>query len=227
MRLYGDAARLRPVQFGVYFCKTLEKDPVGEAKIRYQLSVAEAAQRLGLSEGAIRQRIRRGTLLVRRKNRRLYVVLGEQDLADLGIPEPDSRQADPNATRTVQDAAAPADPTDLVSELDSGPVQADTQATPVQDASEPTVPREELDRVRVAYDELAEAWARDLRHQLARLEREVDRLQGELSEMRKRHAEEMRRKDILLQGNQEALSAWISHMTGAPRVLPPSEGTER
>jgi hypothetical protein len=36
----------------------------------------------------------------------------------------------------------------------------------------------------------------------------------------------MRRKDVLLQGNQEALTAWISHMTGAPRVLSPSGGTD-
>jgi hypothetical protein len=77
------------------------------------------------------------------------------------------------------------------------------------------VPRAELDRANRAYDELAEAWARDLRHQLERLEREVDRLQGELSETRQRHTEEMRRKDVLLQGNQETLATWIARLPAA------------
>lgn len=196
---------------------------MGEATIRYQLSVAEAARRLGLTEGAIRQRIRRGTLLVRRKERRLYVVLGEADLADLAAPEhhePPSRHSD---TRIVQGSAEPPQASQIAAPgVDTSPVPTDTREQRVQDDREPMVPRRELDQSRAAFDDLAEAWARDLRHQLGRLEREVDRLQGELSEMRKRHAEEMRRKDILLQGNQEALTAWISHMTGAPRALPPA-----
>jgi hypothetical protein len=168
-----------------------------EPRIRYQLSVVEAAGRLGVSEGAVRQRIRRGTLDVRRKGRRLVVLLSE---ADVKTPHdatgPKGAEAGDD-TRTVQ-------------------VQRDhTESASGEPAGEAMVPRSELERANRAYDELAEAWARDLRHQLERLEREVDRLQGELSEMRQRHAEEMRRKDVLLQGNQEALATWIARLGAA------------
>jgi len=193
---------------------------MGDAKIRYQLSVTEAARRLGLTEGAVRQRIRRGTLVVRRKNRRLYVLLGEADVADPTGPEAD----DTRIVRHVDAATGPGEP--APSGTDKRTVRDRSAEPSAADRSDSMVPRRELDRAREAYDELAEAWARDLRHQLGRLEREVDRLQGELSEMRKRHAEEMRRKDVLLQGNQEALTAWISHMTGAPRVLSPTGKTD-
>ena len=92
----------------------------------------------------------------------------------------------------------------------------------IQSAAEPVASQNELASANQAYDELAQAWARDLRHQLERLEREVDRLQGELSAMRERHAEEIRRKDILLQGNQEALMATIGRLTGPVSDNPPN-----
>ncbi len=172
-----------------------------DGKIRYQLSVREAAERLGVSEGAVRQRIRRGTLDIRRKDRRLVVLLSEadvvqDDLQDMAASSPDT--------------TIPSDDTRTVHE----PSRTDVSHT------EHLVSRSELDSANQAYDELAQAWARDLRRQLDRLEQEVDRLHGELSEMRKRHAEEMRRKDILLQGNQEALAAWIGQLTGTTTALP-------
>ena len=172
-----------------------------DGKVRYQLSVREAAEHLRISEGAVRQRIRRGTLDVRRKDRRLLVLLSEADVVqdDLQIdteesPEPAKSNDD---TRTVQ-----------------SPPRTDERP------GDEMVARRELESANQAYDELAQAWARDLRRQLGRLEQEVDRLHGELSEMRKRHAEEMRRKDILLQGNQEALAAWIGQLTGRATALP-------
>ena len=76
------------------------------------------------------------------------------------------------------------------------------------------VTRADLVQANAAYDDLAEAWARDLRRQLERLEHEVERLLKELSATRERHAEEMRRKDILLQGNQEALMTSIARIGG-------------
>ena len=94
----------------------------------------------------------------------------------------------------------------------------DEVAPPRQNGS---VTRAELDQANAAYDDLAEAWARDLRRQLERLEQEVERLLKELSETRERHAEEMRRKDILLQGNQEALMTSIARIAGPAAQTPP------
>ena len=64
---------------------------------------------------------------------------------------------------------------------------------------------------------LAEAWVADLKRQIARLEREVDSLHEELREQRAQHAEELRRKDVLLQGAQ----LHISTLTDRLKLLPP------
>lgn len=53
---------------------------------------------------------------------------------------------------------------------------------------------------------LANAYLDDLRRQIGRLEKQVDDLQGELRAERERVAEEMRRKDVLLQGAQQQIA---------------------
>lgn len=45
---------------------------------------------------------------------------------------------------------------------------------------------------------------------------EVDFLRGELQEVRRQHAEEMRRKDVLLQKSQDMLLKLLSERTGTP-----------
>jgi len=155
------------------------------------------------------------------------VLLSEADVEVWPAEKAPDSAASGNSTRTVQQesrpAAAASDMPVAADGAESGDLTRTVQAErhpQAEPPGEPTVPRSELERANQAYDELAEAWARDLRHQLERLERQVDRLQGELSDMRQRHAEEMRRKDVLLQGNQEALAAWIGRLTGTATTLP-------
>jgi len=190
-----------------------------EPRIRYQLSVADAAAQLGLSEGAVRQRIRRGTLEVRRKGRRLLVLLSQSDLDQEQDGVLQRPTASGEAERTM-DAVHETSETPEHKAEPKSPRTVRPESTRTTGTGEAMVPQHELERVQRAYDELAEAWAKDLRHQLSRLEREVDRLQSELSEVRKRHAEEMRRKDVLLQGNQEALATWIAQFSGRAPALP-------
>ncbi len=168
---------------------------MSDTQVRYQLSVRDTAVQLGISEGAVRQRIRRGSLEARRKGRRVLVLLTEADVAAEGYQDEDE------LNHTVRIVQAP-----------------DETLPPAQNG---TISRAELDQANAAYDDLAEAWARDLRRQLERLENEVERLLKELSETRERHAEEMRRKDILLQGNQEALMTSIARIAGPAAQTPP------
>jgi hypothetical protein len=51
-----------------------------------RVPVADAAEALGISEGAVRMRIKRGTLPSTREGRRLYVLLNTDPAADPGRP---------------------------------------------------------------------------------------------------------------------------------------------
>lgn len=53
------------------------------------MTVAQAAEVLGISEGAVRSRIKRGTLSATREGGRLYVVLGELEQQGGGEPSAD------------------------------------------------------------------------------------------------------------------------------------------
>jgi len=61
-------------------------------------------------------------------------------------------------------------------------------------------------------------WIDDLRRQVSRLEGQVDELQSEIHDQRGTHAEEMRRKDIMVQGAMQQ----IAHLTEVAGLAPPS-----
>ena len=61
-------------------------------------------------------------------------------------------------------------------------------------------------------------WIEDLRRQVLRLEGQVDDLQSEIHDQRETHAEEMRRKDIMVQGAMQQ----IAHLTEVAGLPPPS-----
>ena len=61
-------------------------------------------------------------------------------------------------------------------------------------------------------------WIEDLRRQVTRLEGQVDELQSEIHDQRGTHAEEMRRKDIMVQGAMQQ----IAHLTELAGLPPPS-----
>ena len=67
-------------------------------------------------------------------------------------------------------------------------------------------------------DKVTDAWIEDLRRQVGRLEGQVDDLQHEIHDQRETHAEEMRRKDILVQGAMQQ----IAHLTEIAGLPPPS-----
>ena len=67
-------------------------------------------------------------------------------------------------------------------------------------------------------DRVADDWIEDLRRQVSRLEGQVDDLQSEIHDQRETHAEEMRRKDILIQGAMQQ----IAHLTEVAGLPPPS-----
>jgi excisionase family DNA binding protein len=62
-------------------------DPTGKAQpTPRRVLVAEAAQVLGISEGAVRMRVKRGTLPSTRESGRLYVLLNTDPTTDPGRP---------------------------------------------------------------------------------------------------------------------------------------------
>ena len=66
---------------------------------------------------------------------------------------------------------------------------------------------------------VANDWIEDLRRQVSRLEGQVDELQSDIHDQRETHAEEMRRKDIMVQGAMQQ----IAHLTEIAGLPSPSE----
>ncbi len=140
------------------------------------VTVRTAARDLGISENAVRNRIKRGTLGAERRDGRVYV--------------------------SIADDARPSGPAEhLVDDQPHGQLAA------------------EIGRLQTAarqanrdYEDLAEAWARDLRRQIGRLEHQIDGLNSELQAERARaerladnYSEEIRRLTTLLQTAQQRI----------------------
>jgi hypothetical protein len=170
------------------------------------ITVAEAAKRLGVTEAAIRQRLRRGTLRSVHRDGHVYVQLGPYHPSD-----------------TPLDSASDATPSDTA---DSTAVEAPPD-TPVTPASPAAVVPAVLDAVRVAYDtavaankELVTQLQSELTFLRAELERKDSQLQGE-QETRRREVSELH---VLLQRAQAhiplptAAARPITEDTGAPEL---------
>lgn len=146
------------------------------------VTVGAAARNLGISENAVRNRIKRGTLGAERRQGRVSVWVegvGRLSEAAAGQLSDQYRGRAPSEARELEAAAR---------------------------------------RALGDYDELAEAWARDLRRQIGRLERQIDELHVELRAERARaerladnHSEDMRRMATLLQAAQQQIGDLTRH----------------
>ncbi len=146
------------------------------------VTVRAAARNFGISENAVRNRIKRGTLGAERRQGRVSVWVE-------GLDRPNQAAA-----------AQPGDP--YSGRLAGEPRQLEAVAR----------------RALGDYDELAEAWARDLGRQIGRLERQIDELHAELRAERARaerladnHGEDMRRMATLLQTAQQQIGELTRH----------------
>jgi hypothetical protein len=182
-------------------------DHTNDTRVAYHLPVAAAAERLGLSQAAVRQRIKRGSLEVRRKDGRVFVVLS-QDILDA-----ENERQKRTITRSRPRGRAMVRTTARTSSENKG----------LGDDPQPSGKEDE--GLSKAFDDLAEAFARDMKRQIERLEGQVDNLQAELRRKDEQHGDEMERKDILLRGYQqqvETLSERIAVMADRPQLMAPS-----
>ena len=168
-----------------------------DTPIAYKFSVKEAAERMGISEPAVRQRIKRGTIDVRRNGGSVFVMLN-QGIIDA---EKERQRRTSARSRSVQSTMVR-----TTEELSS-------QNSELANDPQPSGK---------AFDDLAEAFAHDMKRQIERLEGQVDNLQAELRHKDDQHGNEMERKDILLQGYQkqvETLTERIGIMAARPQLI--------
>ncbi len=145
------------------------------------VTVRVAARGLGISENAVRNMVKRGTLQAERRQGRVYVSVDRNP-----------RPSDASAGRPSNE------PTHL--SIDAAADQWTAAASNLET---------EQRRARRDYDDLVEAWSRDLRRQIGRLEGQIDALNAELKAERAgaerltdSHGEDMRRMATLLQTAQ-------------------------